>query len=88
MDALHQGQSPPPRATDEYSQRERLFWQVMPFDPDLFRACMEVISALTLPQDIYTRPGIIDRAEGIVGQLAGAPAMPQPSRAHLLAALK
>ena len=57
MDALRQGHPPPPPASDDYSQRERLFWQAMPFDADLFRAAMEIISALTLPRDIYTRPG-------------------------------
>jgi 2-polyprenyl-6-methoxyphenol hydroxylase-like FAD-dependent oxidoreductase len=88
MDALRQGQPPPPPGTDEYSRRERLFWQAMPFDPDLFRAGIEIISALTLPQDIYARPGVIDRAEAIAGQFAGdAPPMPGASRADLLAAL-
>ena len=88
MDALRQGHPPPPPASDDYSQRERLFWQAMPFDPDLFRAAMEIISALTLPHDIYARPGIMDRAEAIVGQLpVDAPAMPGSSRANLLAAM-
>ena len=60
----------------------------MPFDPDLFRAGIEIISALTLPHDIYARPGIMDRAEAVLGQLpADALEMPQPSRADLLAAL-
>jgi 2-polyprenyl-6-methoxyphenol hydroxylase-like FAD-dependent oxidoreductase len=88
MDALRQGRPPPPPATDEYSQRERLFWQAMPFDPDLFRAAMEIISALTLPRDIYARPGVMDRAEAVVSQLAGdASPVPSASRADLLAAM-
>jgi len=88
MDALRQGQPPPPPATDDFSQRERLFWQAMPFDPDLFRAGIEIISALTLPHDIYARPGIMDRAEAVLRQLpADALERPQPSRADLLAAL-
>ena len=89
MDALRQDQPPPPPGTDDYSRRERLFWQAMPFDPDLFRAAMEIISALTLPHDIYARPGVMDRAEAVVSRLpAGAPPMPTASRADLLAALK
>ena len=88
MDALRQGQPPPPPASDDFSQRERLFWKAMPFDPDLFRAGMEIISALTLPHVIYPRPGIMDRAQAVLRQLpADSPGMPQPSRADLLAAL-
>ena len=88
MDALRQGHTPPPPADDDYSRCERLFWEAMPFDPDLFRAAMEIIGALTLPRDIFARPGIMDRAEAVVSQLpADAPAMPGPNRADLLAAL-
>jgi len=88
MDALRRGQPPPPPATDDLSQRERLFWQAMPFDPDLFRAGIEIISALTLPHVVYARPGIMDRAEAVVRQLPpDAPGRSQPSRADLLAAL-
>ncbi len=88
MDALRQGQPPPPPGTDEYSRRERLFWQAMPFDADLFRAAMEIVSALTLPRDVYDRPGLVDRAEAIVRSLpADAPAMPSASREDLLSAL-
>lgn len=88
MDALRQGRPPPAAGSDEYSRRERLFWQAVPFDPDLFRAAIEIISALTLPQDIYARPGVMDRAEAVVSQLpVGAPEMPRASRADLLSAL-
>jgi 2-polyprenyl-6-methoxyphenol hydroxylase-like FAD-dependent oxidoreductase len=88
MDALRQGQPPPPPGTDEYSQRERLFWQAMPFDADLFRGAMEIISALTLPHDVYARPGVMNRAEAIVSQLpVEALSMPSASRADLLSAL-
>jgi hypothetical protein len=60
----------------------------MPFDPDLFRAGIEIISALTLPHVVYARPGIMDRAEAVVRQLPpDAPGRSQPSRADLLAAL-
>jgi len=88
MDALRQGHPPRPPATDDYSQCERLFWQAMPFDPDLFRAAMEIVSALTLPDEIYARSGIIERAEAVVRQLpAEAPAMQGSSRTDLLAAM-
>ena len=88
MDALRQGHTPPSPGGDDYSQREALFWRAMPFDADLFRAAMEIVSALTLPRDIYTRPGIMNRAEAVVRQLpADAPAMPGTSRAELLAAM-
>jgi 2-polyprenyl-6-methoxyphenol hydroxylase-like FAD-dependent oxidoreductase len=88
MDALRQGHRPPAPATDDYSQQEALLWQAMAFDPDLFRAAMEIASVLTLPEDIYARPGVMDRAEAIVGQLpVDAPPPPGSSRADILAAL-
>ena len=88
MDALRQGQPPPAPDTDEYSQRERLFWQAMPFDADLFRAAMEIIAALTMPRDVFARPGVMDRAEAVVRSLpADGPPMPTASREDLLAAL-
>jgi 2-polyprenyl-6-methoxyphenol hydroxylase-like FAD-dependent oxidoreductase len=88
MDALRQGHPPPPPASDDYSQRERLFWQAMPFDADLFRAAMEMISALTLPSDIYARPGLMERAADIVSSMSPEDfAVPSHSRADLLAAI-
>jgi len=88
MDALRQGHQPPPPASDDYTQRERLFWQAMPFDPDLFRAGMEIVAALTLPQDVYSRPDLMDRAAAIVEELPhDGPSIPGPTRADLLAAV-
>jgi 2-polyprenyl-6-methoxyphenol hydroxylase-like FAD-dependent oxidoreductase len=88
MDALRQGHSAPAPATDEYSQHEAIFWQAMAFDADLFRAAMEIASVLTLPEDIYARQGVMDRAEAIVGQLpVDLPPMPGSSRADLLEAI-
>ena len=88
MDALRQGREPPPPSNDDDSRQEHLFWQAMAFDPDLFRAAIEIVSVLTLPRDIYARPGVMDRAQAIVQQRpAEAPAMPGPSRADLLAAV-
>ncbi len=88
MDALRQGHPPPAPGSDEHSQHERLFWQAMAFDADLFRAAMEIASVLTLPEDIYSRPGVLDRAEAIVGHLpVDAPPLPGSSRADLLAAI-
>jgi 2-polyprenyl-6-methoxyphenol hydroxylase-like FAD-dependent oxidoreductase len=88
MDALRQGQPPPPPPTDELSQPEQLFWRAVPFDAELYRAAREIVSALTLPQDIYARPGVLDRAEAIVAQLpVDAPSRPGASREELLAAL-
>jgi 2-polyprenyl-6-methoxyphenol hydroxylase-like FAD-dependent oxidoreductase len=52
-------------------------------DPTLFRAAMEIIGLLTHPQEVFARPGLIDR----VMELADvhAPVEPQgPSRPELL----
>lgn len=90
MDALRQGHPPPPlpAAADDDSRLERLFWQAMPFDPDLFRAGVEVMSVLTLTRDVLKRPGMRERVEAVAQQLpTDAPAMPGPTRADLLTAL-
>jgi 2-polyprenyl-6-methoxyphenol hydroxylase-like FAD-dependent oxidoreductase len=88
MDALRQGQPAPPPPDDELSEPEQLFWRAVPFDPDLYRAAMEIIGALTLPRDVYARPGVLDRAEAVVSGLpADLPPVAAPSRADLLAAL-
>jgi 2-polyprenyl-6-methoxyphenol hydroxylase-like FAD-dependent oxidoreductase len=55
------------------------------FDADVFRALIETIGCLALPQEVFARPGLWDRVE------AAAPdepfAIPGPSRDELLALL-
>jgi 2-polyprenyl-6-methoxyphenol hydroxylase-like FAD-dependent oxidoreductase len=55
------------------------------FDPDVFRAMLETIGCLTLPQDVFSRPGLWDKVE------AATPdepiVTPGPTREELLALL-
>jgi 2-polyprenyl-6-methoxyphenol hydroxylase-like FAD-dependent oxidoreductase len=56
-----------------------------PFDADVFRALVETIGCLALPQEVFARPGLWDKVE------AAAPdepfAIPGPTRDELLAML-
>jgi hypothetical protein len=58
----------------------------MLYDPDAFRAFMEIISMLALPEDIMARPGF---SEHLAKAAAGREPfeMPGPSRADLLSSL-
>jgi 2-polyprenyl-6-methoxyphenol hydroxylase-like FAD-dependent oxidoreductase len=55
------------------------------FDADVFRALLETVGCLTLPRDVFSRPGLLDKAR------AAAPeepfVMPGPNREELLALL-
>lgn len=86
MDALREGREPPPPLTDEFSQKEDVFWRAMAFDADLFRAAMEIVGAITLPSQVFERSELIDKARAIVAEQPGFD-MPGPGRADLLALL-
>ena len=55
------------------------------FDPDVFRAMVETVGCLALPQEVFARPGLWDKV------VAAAPdepmVMPGPNREELLALL-
>jgi 2-polyprenyl-6-methoxyphenol hydroxylase-like FAD-dependent oxidoreductase len=55
------------------------------FDADVFRALLETVGCLALPQEVFARPGLLDKAH------AAAPdepfIMPGPNREELLALL-
>jgi len=76
MDALRNGMAPPA----PYPSLA-VFLAAMTHDPDMFRAFHECIAGLATFADILARPGLLDRA----GQLAGdVPPIPAPSRQELL----
>ncbi|MEU2348136.1 FAD-dependent oxidoreductase [Modestobacter sp. NPDC049651] len=52
-------------------------------DADLFRALLEVIGCLTLPSEVFRRPGLADRALQLAGDRP-APGLPGPDRRQLL----
>lgn len=77
---------PPALPPDGPAATMRNFVAAVPFDPDVFRAFLEMIYLLALSQEILSRPGFAAR----VNELATAnPPLPSraPSRADLLAML-
>jgi hypothetical protein len=55
----------------------------MLYDADLFRAALEIVSLLRLPQEIMARSGIIDRIMEVARTHEAVPP-PGPSRGELL----
>lgn len=77
MNALRNGEDAP--ATEPMTEA---FGQALLFDADVFRAAMESVTCLALPQEILARPGM---AERIAAHAGGTPMpFPGPSREHLL----
>ena len=83
MDALREGR-PVPEYTDEFSQKEALFWSAVPFDPDLFRAAMEIVGGLTLNTVVFERPGVMEKAQAAAPEAGGGFELPGPTREQLL----
>jgi 2-polyprenyl-6-methoxyphenol hydroxylase-like FAD-dependent oxidoreductase len=55
----------------------------MMYDASLFRAALEIVSLLALPQEVLARPGMVDRIMAVAD--VAAPVVPQgPSRDELL----
>jgi hypothetical protein len=52
-------------------------------DPDVFRAGMEIMACLTLPQDVFARPGLAQRVLELSQNGDGAPQY-GPERDELL----
>jgi hypothetical protein len=76
MTALRDGRA----WTPEDSPMSRLR-AAAPYDADLFRAFIETITCLALPQEVIQRPGIKDTVEQLGHQ---APPAPGPGRQQLL----
>ncbi len=58
----------------------------MLYDPDLFRAFIEIIALLALPQQVLGRPGLADRIAAVAAEHEEF-VMPGPSRADVLGIL-
>ena len=59
----------------------------MPFDAIVFRAFWRVMGMLAKPDDVYTDPDVATRTQDVLRSLDTSPAMTQPTRAQLEAAL-
>ena len=78
MDALRRGEEPPaPDATDAAMAAALLR------DPDVFRGMLETGGCLALPEEVFARPGFMDKVFAHAGARTWTP--PGPDRAALLA---
>ena len=53
-------------------------------DADVFRAGMEITGCLTLPREVFSRPGLAERILAIAAERGSTP-LPAPSREQLVA---
>jgi 2-polyprenyl-6-methoxyphenol hydroxylase-like FAD-dependent oxidoreductase len=81
IDALREGREPP-APDDPVSRVRAALPAAMRLDPDVFRAGYEIVACLTIPQDVFARPGLAGR----VLDLASTATMPAlgPDRGELL----
>ncbi len=78
IDAAIQGRSAPPPKDPSSA-----LLVAMMYDPEIFRAFIEIFSLLALPEEVMARPGVIDRIMQVAsGHEAVAP--PGPTRDQLL----
>jgi 2-polyprenyl-6-methoxyphenol hydroxylase-like FAD-dependent oxidoreductase len=83
MEALRRGEEPP--APDDMPSRLRAGLPVaMGSDAEIFRAGLEITSCLTLPGEVFARPGLAQRVLEIAGE-TGPETLPAPSREQVLA---
>ncbi len=84
MAALRQGRtvdvSVPSILPPQYADAAR----AMLYDADVFRAVLETLGCLALPQDVFARPGIWDKVQATAGEPIS---LPGPTRTELLALL-
>src|SRR5215468_8544576 len=80
MNAIRHGVEPPP-PTGPTAQ----LIAAAGSDADAFRALIETVECLALPQDVFQRPGMIEKLERYAGEQAAA--APGPDRKQLLSLL-
>jgi hypothetical protein len=81
------GREPPsPDTGDPAARMQAAFVTATAYDPEVARAFAEVMSVLTLPAEIMSRPGMIEK---VMTASAGRepPPIPGPTRAELLEVL-
>lgn len=81
MDALRLGEEPP--APDPTAAATAA---AMIRDPDVFRGMLETGACLALPEEVFARPGFMDKVMAHAGARTWAP--PGPDRAELLALVR
>jgi hypothetical protein len=74
---------PPPAGAVGYGQVR----DAAAFDPVVFRAFWRVLGMLATPDEVYRDPEVVARTRDVLRARGSAPAVDQPSREQLLAAL-
>jgi hypothetical protein len=82
IEAIRNGLEPPGPPTFEAGLAVSLF-RVMPFDAELLRAGLEMIGCLALPDEVFARPGIVDKVVALAEANPPQP-VPGPTREELL----
>jgi 2-polyprenyl-6-methoxyphenol hydroxylase-like FAD-dependent oxidoreductase len=86
IDRLRRGEDAPPPPADRAALARSRLAPAATRDPDLFRAFLEIVCCLTLPADVFARPGLVDRVLELT-ETGEPPAPPGPTREQLLALL-
>jgi hypothetical protein len=85
IDAVREGRAPNVKTVLPLPPEFEAVARAALFDADVFRALIETVGCLALPQEVFARPGLWDKVD------AAAPvepfAMPGPTREELLALL-
>jgi 2-polyprenyl-6-methoxyphenol hydroxylase-like FAD-dependent oxidoreductase len=83
VDAARSGRAPePPR--DAAGAVRRALPVAMSQDPDVFRAGLEIIGCLALPEDVFARPGLAQRVLELADNANGSAPRWGPGREELL----
>jgi 2-polyprenyl-6-methoxyphenol hydroxylase-like FAD-dependent oxidoreductase len=73
----------PPAGADPAARLQQALPVAMLYDADVFRAFIEILGLLALPQEVFSRPGLAERIMA-VGAEHDASIIPGPSRADVL----
>jgi hypothetical protein len=82
IDAIIDGRPLPPPA-DDAAAVGRALMVAMAYDPEAYRAFMDIIGVNKLPGEVFSRPGLVDRIMAIA-QSELPLQVPGPSRQELL----
>lgn len=77
MDALRRGEEPPARDATAAAMAAAMLR-----DPDVFRGLLEISGCLAVPEEVFGRPGFMDKVSAHAGARTWAP--PGPDRGALL----
>ncbi len=66
IDALVAGR-PAPSPADDAAAVRRALTVSMAYDPEAYRAFMDIVGVIDLPQGVFARPGLVDRILAIAG---------------------